>query len=108
MEVKPGRHASHRRLCACGCGRPVTGRRSKRFYSDACRVRAHRGSGPEIAANGPRAAENPLHSGGAVSQGGDVTLADTKLCAVRCSGCWCVLPRLRGPLPVRAYCRECV
>ena len=108
MEVRPVAHLSRHRLCACGCGRPVSGRRTRKFYSDACRVRAHRGSGPDIAANRPRAAENPLHSGRAVSQGGDVTLSDTKLCDVRCVRCGSQLAGLRGPLQEPAYCRRCV
>ena len=46
VEVRPGRHASRRRLCACTCGQSITGRRSRRFYSDACRKRHNRGSAP--------------------------------------------------------------
>ena len=30
------------RLCACGCGTAITGRRDARYAGDACRQRAHR------------------------------------------------------------------
>ena len=37
------------RLCACGCGRPVSGHRSDAKYATgACRVRAHRTSRPLV------------------------------------------------------------
>ncbi len=33
------------RKCACGCGRPLKGqRRTRRYYSDACRKKHTRGS----------------------------------------------------------------
>ena len=30
------------RLCACGCGRPVTGRADSKYATAACRTRHHR------------------------------------------------------------------
>ncbi len=34
------------RTCACGCGQALAGRKSRRFYSDACRKRFNRASTP--------------------------------------------------------------
>ena len=95
------------RLCACGCGQPVTGRRSRRFYSDACRVKAHRRGAPRVNSKVATVAENPLQGVGAVSQ--DTSVPETYLGTreVFCPGCGSPMPRLRGPLPVPAYCREC-
>ena len=86
-------------VCACGCRRAIVGRRSKRFYSDACRVRAHRGARPTAA----EVAENPLQRGQVIRRDGGVTLTRD----VHCRGCGSVLSKIRGPLPVAAYCRKC-
>jgi len=94
------------RPCACGCGQPVTGRRSRRFYSDACRVKAHRGDPSSAAAKVAHVGENPLQSSGVAPQDGSVTLTDTK--PAYCVGCGELMPRLEGPLPVPAFCADCV
>jgi hypothetical protein len=96
------------RLCACGCGRPLTGRKGKRFYSPGCRVKGHRRGAPQIDSKVPAVAENPLQGQGPVSQDGGVTLTDTKPADVYCAGCGSLMPKLEGPLPVAAYCSRCV
>ncbi len=96
------------RLCGCGCGQPVTGRKSKRFCSDACPAKNHRRSHSDSAARASAEGANPLHEGGAVSDhvgDGSVTVTDRE---VRCSGCGSPISRLVGPLPVASYCRGCV
>jgi hypothetical protein len=99
---------SSSRLCACGCGQPLTGRKSKRFYSDACRVKTHRRGVPQIDSKVPPVAENPLQGSEAVSQDTPVTETYLEPREVHCRGCGSLMPKLEGPLPVPAYCRECV
>ncbi len=93
------------RSCLCGCGQEVTGQRSKRFYSDGCRKRFDRsGRALEPSQRTPAKRESrtpPEPATGAQN----VRESDTE---VRCSGCWSVMPRLEGPLPVPTYCRRCV
>ena len=99
-----------KRLCACGCGEPVTGRKTKLYYSRACAKRAAR-SGPQphssAVAKVAHVGENPPQGGKSVSQGGGVAVTDTKQPA-SCSACGRPLPRLYGSVQVSAYCADCV
>ncbi len=101
--------ATLERCCACGCGRPVNGRRStRRFASTACRVRAHRGRGPNVDSPPRQMAKKPPQQARPLSQATPhdrVTLTDGP--DVACGGCGVVLPGLEGPLPAPAYCRAC-
>lgn len=95
--------------CACGCGQPVTGRRSKRFFTDACRKRHNRGSTPaQTAPLRSRSGREPRTQDEPATTTPDVRVTDTERQPVHCAGCWCLMPRLEGPLPVPTYCRECV
>jgi hypothetical protein len=91
------------RPCACGCGREITGRKSRRYYSDACRKRGERAtqSAPLRARGGleSRTQEEPAT---AIP---DVTVTDRE--PVLCP-CGRPLPKLDGPLQVAAYCADCV
>ena len=89
-----------RRKCACGCGRPVTGRRSRRYCSDACRKRHDRGGSKTPHRNASkrpqRGGETRTSEGAALRHypdGQDVRVTDTD---VYCSGCGRLLPNLRA------------
>ena len=83
--------------CECGCGRSVEGRRTTRRYSSAsCRKRAERARGGQGGLSNPRS--DSVHEG--------VTLTRSR--PVHCAGCAEPMPKLEGPLPVAAYCRDCV
>ncbi len=100
---------SRARLCACGCGQPVTGRRSRRFYSDACRKRFSRGSATHRSGSQPAATARESRTDGNPAPAiPGVRESDTKPREVFCAGCGSLMLRLEGPLPVAAYCRECV
>lgn len=101
--------------CACGCGRPPTGKRSQQFYADVCRKRSQRSKLRRSATPLRTASERPhkreeTRTKGAPAlrhhpEDGGVTLLDTD---AHCSGCGALMPALRGLLPVRSYCRDCV
>ena len=92
------------RPCACGCGRMVKGeRRSRRFYSDVCRVRWNR---RQKNTSAPTLAKRAAGRTGAVSLDRPVTLT-TERRAVHCRGCGEELTTLDGPLPCPAYCLDC-
>ncbi len=94
--------------CACGCGQVVNGQRSsRRFYTDACRVKAHRGRAPNGDSQVGQRAEKPLQRGRVIPRHGAVTLTDTIAPEVHCP-CGRPLPKVPGPLPVVAYCSDCV
>lgn len=70
----------------------------------------HRRSAPTINSAVPVMAEKALRRDRSVStypSTADVTLSDRPK-AVHCAGCAEPMPRLEGPLPVAAYCRDCV
>jgi hypothetical protein len=89
--------------CLCGCGRMVKGqRRSRRFYSGACRKRWNR---RQNAMPAPTLAQRAVKGVGAVSLDGDVTLT-TERREVRCRACGRELTALDGPteaLPLRLW-----
>jgi len=96
------------RLCLCGCGRHVKGRADKRYAAPRCR---------KLVSRRRRSHLQIQHSKGGVRRPGDgkldtkcVTPTDTKVekASVHCSGCGKNLPRVIGPLPCLAYCRDCV
>ena len=102
-----------RRSCACGCGQPITGRKSKRFLSDACRKWANRTPTPHqnVPIAGPVGRETRTTTAPVQSTGGtvdDVRELDTKSRDVYCAVCGSPMPKLRGPLPVAAYSNDCV
>jgi len=107
--MRSERSRAHDRLCACGCGQAITGRRSRLYASDACRKRFTRGSPPHHTAplRGRSGRESRTRDEPATSTP-DVRVIDTEPRPVHCSGCWSLMPKLQGPLPVPAYCRECV
>lgn len=96
------------RLCACGCGRRVTGRRNRWYFSTACRMAATRKRRLryhiQIAEGGARRPGRPK------TDTNRVTDSDTnvKISSVHCSGCRKTLPKLIGPLPCAAFCKQCV
>ncbi len=93
------------RLCLCGCGRTVTGQRSKKFYSDACRKRFDRGSAPRQDASLASSVDRESRTNTQIAPGiSAVRELDRE---VHCSGCWSLMPKLSGPLPVPAFCRDC-
>jgi hypothetical protein len=96
------------RLCACGCGRPLKGQKSQRFFSDGCRKRANRAPAPRhnTPQHDPGAREPRTQPEPAPGIPG-VRALDTNPREVFCAGCGSPMPRLEGPLPVPAYCREC-
>ena len=96
-----------KRPCLCGCGRSVTGRKTKKFYSPACRVKYHRDQLSSPVAKAPSVGEKPSQGSKPVPQYGSVTPTDTKQ-PVSCSACGCPLPRIYGPLQVPVYCAGCV
>ena len=98
---------SRKRVCPCGCGHHVMGRKSKKFYSPACRVKTHRGGPSRADAKAPSVAEKALQDSGALAQDGGVTLTDTNAPEVHCP-CGRLMPKLEGPLSVVAYCFDCV
>lgn len=108
MEVRPVAHLSRHRLCACGCGQPITGRRSKRFYSDAHRKRHHRGSTPHqnVPLAGPAGRESRTRANPAPAIP-VVRVTDTEPREVRCP-CGRLMPRIDGPLQASAYCADCM
>jgi hypothetical protein len=90
--------------CACACGRVVRGqRRSRRFYSTACRVRWNR---RQEAMSVATLARKVGRGGGAVSLDGAVTLT-TERREVHCRACGRDLTALDGPLPFPAYSQDC-
>lgn len=95
------------RLCACGCGQPLAGRSHQRFYSDGCRKRfrragnAHRTEIPDRkSSRETRTKPEP------VPEDRGVWVSRSRV--VYCAGCGAPMPRLEGPLPVAAYCEDCV
>ena len=95
------------RLCACGCGQPITGQRSKKFYSDACRKRFVRSARPHNAPQtSPLARETRTRTKPAMGTP-VVRESDTNPTEINCP-CGRPLPRIYGPLPENAYCKECV
>ena len=100
-----------KRVCACGCGEPITGRRTKLYYSRACAKRAERNLGPSPRsspdAKVAHVGENPPQGDKSVSQGRDVAVTDTKQ-PVFCPCGRGPLPRLYGPMQVSAWCADCV
>ena len=93
--------------CLCGCGQPITGRRSKRYVSDSHRKRHNRAStyhgGGAVRARRGRESRT-RNVPGTTTQ--DVRVTDTEPREVHCP-CGRLLPRLRGPLPVAVYCHGC-
>ncbi len=104
------RHSHKKRLCLCGCGETVTGRKTKLYYSRACAKRAAR-SGPQplstAVAKASSVGENPPQGDKAVAQGGGVAVTDTKQ-PIYCPCGRGPLPRLFGPIQVPVYCADCV
>ena len=69
-----------------------------------------RRSAPTIDSKVPVMAEKALRRNRSVTTyapNSDVTLSDRPK-GVHCAGCAEPMPRLEGPLPVAAYCRDCV
>ncbi len=94
------------RKCACGCGRALQGQRStRRYHSDACRLKNHRRPTPTRTVSGARVAEKPPQPSAPLSLDGDETLTDTN---VYCGGCGSVMAKLEGPVQAPAYCSSCV
>jgi len=107
------------RFCACGCGRPVRGKFTKRYASIACRQRARRRREATESTRRPlRVSRNQIQNaeGGAgtprsrKSDINRVTPTDTNVgkASVHCRSCGTPLPKIIGPLPCPAYCKECV
>ena len=95
------------RLCACGCGEPITGQRTKRFVSDSHRKRFCRlGRVLEPSQRPPAKRESRTHPGPPAGTP-NVRALDSRT-EVSCSVCGRPLPKLYGPLQVSAYCADCV
>ena len=96
------------KVCACGCGRALPARRSTRcYFSDACRMRRNRASAPHQSDAVPAPVKRERRTQGQVAVGTpDVRVTDRE--PVYCAGCYAVLPKIYRPLPVPAYCRDCV
>ena len=90
-------------------GRPVVGRRSRRFCSDACRKRFTKSSTSlQTAPPRGRGGRESRTQDEPATTTPDVRVTDTEPRPADCSGCWSLMPRLEGPLQVTAYFRECV
>jgi hypothetical protein len=97
------------RLCACGCGRTLQGQRStRRFFSDACRLKNHRRGTPTTTVSGARVAEKRPQPPIPLSAQGGETLTDTIPREVYCAGCGALMAKLHGPVQAPAYCSSCV
>jgi len=90
------------------CGSSFAGRKSRRFCSDACRVKNHRRGTSSSLVRVPDKTENPLHGAKPAPEcAGDLNVTPTDT-AVRCSSCGELMSDLVGPLPVATFCKDCV
>jgi hypothetical protein len=93
------------RLCLCGCGQKLQGRKSKRFLDDAHRKWFTRhGRQPRSAqrpGDGPQTGLDPKT---VPRDRSDTDVRETNT-DVYCSSCHRVRPRWLGPLPARNFCR---
>ena len=95
------------RSCACGCGQPILGQRSKKFYSDSHRKRFNR-SGRTLEPTQRSPAKRESRTPPELATGTPNVRALDSRTEVSCSACGRPLPRLYGPVQVNAYCADCV
>ncbi len=97
------------RNCACGCGRALNGQRStRRYHSDACRLKNHRRATPTTTVSGARIAEKQPQPPAPLSVDEGETLTDTIPREVYCGSCGALMTKLEGPVQAPAYCASCV
>ena len=95
-----------KRLCACGCGQEIDGRRNKLFVNDTHSKRCRRNGDLNAPENAHKAPEGGSGAGLVTDCGPDDDVRD--YIEVCCSSCHRVRPGWEGPLQVKYFCRECV